>query len=65
LAEDKVGQEMQMMAVFWRNLTAETNNVEHPGKIADYAGTVDFAVDLVVTDHGVSMDVAASERFDA
>jgi hypothetical protein len=36
LAAGAVGQEMQMMAVIWRILTADTGNAEHPGKVTDY-----------------------------
>ena len=53
------------MGVIWRILEAETHNAEHPGKIADYAGAVDFLVDLRTTDQGFTADVTAQSKFDA
>ncbi len=38
--------EMQMMAILWRVLEAETGNPDHPGRIASYVGAADFTVDL-------------------
>jgi hypothetical protein len=46
LSEGRVGQEMQMMGVVWRILETETNDPEHPGKVADYIGNTNFDVDL-------------------
>ena len=67
LAEEQgqAGQEMQMIGVIWHILEAETHNAEHPGKIADYAGAVDFLVDLRTTDQGFTADVTAQSKFDA
>jgi hypothetical protein len=63
ISEDRVGREMQMMAVIWRILELETNNAEHPGKIADYVGSVDFDIDLLSLDQGFRIEVAATNRF--
>jgi hypothetical protein len=63
--QGQVGQEMQMVGVIWRILEAETHNAEHPGKIADYAGAVDFLVDLRITDQGFTAQVTAHSKFDA
>jgi hypothetical protein len=63
--QDQAGQEMQMVGVIWRVLEAETHNAEHPGKIADYAGAVDFFVDLRTTDQGFTVQVTAHSKFDA
>ncbi len=63
--QDQAGQEMQMVGVIWRILEAETHNAEHPGKIADYAGAVDFFVDLRTTDQGFTVQVTAHSKFDA
>ena len=57
--------EMQMIGVIWHILEAETHNAEHPGKIADYAGAVDFLVDLRTTDQGFTAHVTAQSKFDA
>ena len=65
LAKDQVGQEMQMMGVLWHILQAESSNAEHPGKIANYAGIVDFAVDLLPSPKGFSANITASGRFDS
>jgi hypothetical protein len=46
-------------------LEAETHNAEHPGKIADYAGAVDFFVDLRSNDQGFTVQVMAHSKFDA
>ena len=63
--QGQVGQEMQMIGVIWHILEAETHNAEHPGKIADYAGAVDFLVDLRTTDQGFTVQVTAHSKFDA
>jgi hypothetical protein len=65
LSKDPVGQEMQMMGVLWHILEAKTGDAEHPGKIAHYAGSVDFVVDLSVRDQGFTANVTATSRFDA
>jgi hypothetical protein len=64
VSEDPVGQEMQMMGVLWRILEADTGNAEHPGKIADYAGSVDFTVDLSPHDQLFTAEIIAVSRFD-
>jgi hypothetical protein len=64
VSEDRVGQEMQMMGIIWHVLEAETGNAEHPGKIADYVGSVDFVVDLSPRDQGFTADITATSRFD-
>jgi hypothetical protein len=46
IMSDSAGQEMQMMAILWRVLEAETGNPDHPGRIASYVGAADFTVDL-------------------
>ena len=63
--EHQVAQEMQMMGVIWHILEAETRNAEHPGKIADYAGAVNFLVDLRITDQGFTAHVTAQRKFEA
>ena len=63
--QGQAGQEMQMMGVIWHILEAETHNAEHPGRIADYAGAVDFLVDLRITDQGFTAHVTAQSKFDA
>jgi hypothetical protein len=66
LSEEPAGQEMQMMGVLWKILEAETGNAEHPGKIADYAGSVDFVVDLSPGDPGrFTANITATSWFDA
>jgi hypothetical protein len=67
--EDKeqgpVVQGMQMMGVIWHILEAETHSAENPDKIADYAGTTDFDVDLQRTVKGFTVHVQAHSKFDA
>ena len=63
--QGQVAQEMQMMGVIWHILEAKTRNAEHPGKIADYAGAVNFLVDLRITDQGFTAHVTAQSKFDA
>jgi hypothetical protein len=63
--QGQAGQEMQMVGVIWRILEAETHSAEHPGKIANYAGAVDFFVDLRTTDQGFTVQVTAHSNFDA
>jgi hypothetical protein len=46
LESTPAGQQAQMMAVIWYILDRPTNHPEHPGKIADYAGTLSFEVNL-------------------
>ena len=65
VSKDRVGQEMQMMGVLWHFLEAETGNAEHPGKIADYAGNVDFVIDLSLRDQDFTANITATSRFDA
>jgi hypothetical protein len=42
------GQEMQMTAVIWLILTADTGNPQHPGKVGDYVSHTDFDVDIEI-----------------
>jgi hypothetical protein len=65
LENTPAGRQVQMMAVIWYILGRPTNHLEHPGKIADYAGTLSFEVDLhhraggcdaVVTAKGPAID---------
>jgi hypothetical protein len=65
LSADSVGQEMQMMGVIWRILTAETGNVEHPGKVMDYAAFTDFNVDVEIGSHKYVLRIEAQSKFDA
>jgi hypothetical protein len=60
-----VGQEMQMMGVTWHILELQSNNAAHPGRIADYAGSMDFDVDLKLTDRGFTAKIVASGKFDS
>ena len=53
-----------MMGVLWHILKAETGSTEHPGKIADYAGSVDFVV-LAMHDKGVTANVTATSRLNS
>ena len=56
-----------MMAVLWRVIETETNNAEHPGKIADYVGAVNFDVDVRSDPSGqdFTIVVEAKSKFDA
>ena len=65
--QGRVGQEMQMMGVIWFILQADTNNVEHPGKIQDYAANTDFAVNLHVDaiQGEIVADIVAKTWFNA
>jgi hypothetical protein len=48
-------------------LTQDTNNAEHPGKIADYADTTNFDVDFETKDSppAISASLRAFGQFDA
>ena len=61
--EKEASQEVQMMAVIWRILKADTHHPEHPGKIADYVGAVNFDVDLQLSERGFKAEVLAFPRF--
>jgi hypothetical protein len=68
LSEDKADQQMHVVSVLWRilNLDAESGNAETHGKIADYAGTFDFEVYLVLGDETLTVEIEAIRaRFDA
>jgi hypothetical protein len=65
LAEDQVGQEMQMMGVIWRILTAETGLAERPGKIGDYAANTDFDVDIEIGPQSYKLHVDARSKFNS
>jgi hypothetical protein len=56
---------MQMMAVIWYVLEQETGHPEHPGKLADYVGTVDFDVDIKPIEGGFTAHVSVTSKFDA
>jgi hypothetical protein len=40
------GEQMQMMGAIWFVLGLDTNNPEHPGKIAHYVATTNFEIDF-------------------
>jgi hypothetical protein len=65
LAAGPVGQEFQMMGVIWHILNADTCNPEHPGKIVNYVGSVDFAVDLEIGEKKFTAYIEATSKFDA
>jgi hypothetical protein len=58
---------MQMMGVIWFILQSDTNNPEHLGKIADYAETTNFRINLAIDrDAGcITANVMAWPQFDA
>jgi hypothetical protein len=62
LARTPEGEEMQMMGVIWLVLTSDTRNSQHPGKIADYVPTTDFAVDFNFDGNAVGWKVEATSR---
>jgi hypothetical protein len=63
--QSPVGKEMQMMGVIWSILNQDTGHPDHPGRIADYAGTHDFDVDLHIGKQDVTARVLARGKFDA
>jgi hypothetical protein len=65
LSAEAVGQEMQMMGVIWRILTANTGNAEHPGKVMDYAAFTDFNVDIEIGPQNYVLHIEARSKLDA
>src|SRR5262245_25161290 len=65
LLGDRVAQEMQMMGVIWRILTAETGEAHHPGKIGDYAANTDFDIDIEFTSGGCKFHVESVSKYES
>jgi hypothetical protein len=56
-------QEAHVMGIIWSILQIAPSG--HPGKIADYVGVTDFAVNLSPRDTGYQAHIEAEFKFDA
>lgn len=65
MTDDRVGQEMQMMGVVWRILTADTGNADRPGKVSTYAANTDFNVNIEIGAATYTVHIDARSKFDS
>jgi hypothetical protein len=65
LMSNPVEQLGQMRGIIWRILQSETGNDQHPGKISDYVGAVNFVADITPIDQGCTIRIEATSDYDA
>jgi hypothetical protein len=65
-ADSEDAQELHMLGIVWSILQLDSENADHPGKIADYAGAVDFAINLIPRgDTGYQVHIEGEPKFNA